>query len=427
MPTGFDIEYYGDEGLPDELFALDLEREPHQIAGGPLTETQIRQLLGAVPGSRRAARGVIINGENGAFTHVFGLSPLPDPDLRPEELGYLGVCAKKEILRLRSVRTGHDQLLRIRATTIVASARLQRVFSERRRLWEEKRRIWSLTEYYSTLNAPAKRYISRLSRAHQKIVRPLPLGFSPTHEANAACMKTMVGEIVLVSEMLRHFYYFAVICMMGGDFGIDFEPSVEAGLIAARIIAGNETPDFDLDPRGQLPPEIDRQVWNEVNGMIEFTFGHELAHHLLGHLEAPSNGEPMRIYAHSQEFEADLAAISNVTSASARKDLASAAYRVMFALELIRQLAEVRPEIPSFSVSTTHPSPVERIWALHEGLGRADALRRNVLEQDLATVGRCADILLARLEFVESNTLSVYGSVYMRGLINRMPKDRIEY
>jgi len=427
MLTGYDVEFYGHQTLPPELFALDLPRERHQARGGPLTETQILQLLASVPGSRRAARGVIIDGEDGAFTQVFGLTPLSDPDLTMEELNYFSVCTKAEILRLRTLRSGHDQLLRLRANAIVNSPRLMRVFAERRRLWEVKKRPWTLTAYYSTLNRPAQRYVDRLSRAHQRVVRPLPLGYVPIVEANAVCMKTLVGDVILVSEMLRHFYYFAVICLIGGNYGIGHHQCIEAGLIAARIIVGSEAADFDIDPRAQPAPEIERLIRNDVDAMIEFTYGHELAHHLLGHLEEEVAGSDMRTYSHRQEYEADLAAILNVRGEDARRKMADAAYKVLLALEMIKQLSEVRPEIPSFSMSATHPAPVERLWALHAALGPADAPRRSALVKDLNTVEARTQAILSRLDEHGPNVLSFYGSLYIYGLIDRMPRDRLEF
>jgi hypothetical protein len=427
MAQSFDVEMYGRTTLPAALAEIDLPRAPHQNRGGPLTESQVGQILRTIPSARRAARGVIISDPGGSFTHVFGLAALPDPDLADDELLYFSICSKREILRLRSIRTGHDYLLRLRANGITGSPRQMRVFGGRRLAWEAKGRVWSLTDYYASLNAPAKRYIARLARSPQRIVRRTPFGYAPMADANAACVRTLVGEVVAVSELLRDFYYFVVICLIGGDLDIDFRACMDAGLIATRIMVGSEAADFDIDSRGHLPQHVEAAVRREVDAMIEFTFGHEFSHHLLGHLGDMPEGTDARLYSHGQEYEADRHAVLTVVDRQAREMIAKGAYKVFFALELIRQIGQARQEVPRSAVSSSHPSPVERLWALHDALGARDAPRRRSLEIDLATVREQSDLLLARLGTLPPNTLTFYGSLYMTGLVDRVSRDRLEF
>lgn len=54
-------------------------------------------------------------------------------------------------------------------------------------------------------------------------------------------------------------------------------------VIATRIMALNETLDFDLDPRGVIPAEM-KEIRELVTLQMRFVIGHEYAHHGLGHL-----------------------------------------------------------------------------------------------------------------------------------------------
>ena len=238
-----------------------------------MNEEDIKKILALVPGARRAADGVIVGDDRGRF-HITGMHERDD-DLTPEESLFSPFCAKKEIIRLREIKSPHDYLLRFRAIAVVDSPRVSRVMSARRKKFERAGRIWSLSSYYDTLNDVGKRYVSRLSRRERKIARSVPSGFAPLAEANAVCLKSFVGEVIIVSEALRYFYYFMTICLHGARYGIDLTDRADAGLIGLRVMIGSEAQDFDIDPRGTLPPRTEAAIRKHVNAMIEFTFGHE--------------------------------------------------------------------------------------------------------------------------------------------------------
>lgn len=56
-------------------------------------------------------------------------------------------------------------------------------------------------------------------------------------------------------------------------------------VLAIKIMLQNEAMDFELDPRGNVPPEIDEELKKLVNEQILFVIGHDFSHCLLGHLD----------------------------------------------------------------------------------------------------------------------------------------------
>jgi hypothetical protein len=402
-----------------------------------MNEEKIRQALIMFPGSRRGADGVILGDEKSGLFYItdFGLvGDRRDHDLALEEDLLLPFCAKNEIIRLREVKSPHDYLLRFRATAIANSPRLARVMSARRKRFERGGRIWSLSGYYDTLNGVAKGYLARLPGRDQKIIRPVPFGFAPLIDANAACLKSLVGEVVIVSEALKNFYYFMTICLHGGYYGIDLADRAAAGVIGLRILNGSEAQDFDIDPRGILHAQIEGAIRSYADEMLEFTFGHEFAHLLLNHFASVG---PMAVavrdadrmtYSHDEEYAADLHAVRVIKGRDARATLARAAYNTFLSLHLIELASEAHPDAPKLSMSVTHPAPLDRLRNLREMLGDRDQPERYRLGM---AVKAARDMRGVMLEWIrranKDNLLTFYGSVYMRGLGGKERQDRIDY
>lgn len=157
-----------------------------------------------------------------------------------------------------------------------------RIMNVRKRKFEQNGRVWTLSSYYNSINIAKKQYINRLSHYNQKQLKVISAGFAPINEANAICMRTLVGELIITSEMLQYFYYFMTLALYGTAEDIPLRDRISAAIIAIRIMNVAEASDFDIDPRGNLPPELDRQIRNRTNDQMEFTFGHEFAHYLKG-------------------------------------------------------------------------------------------------------------------------------------------------
>ncbi len=392
-----------------------------------MTEAEVRLFLDTVPGSRRAATGVIVDIGDGRSQHIMGLITL-DPELTERENLDLAYASKHEVVRLRELRTPHDYLLRVRLEAIAASPRAIRTFRQRRATFEERGQRWTLTDYYNAQNTDAKRYVSRLSRPDQRIVKAIPYGMAPIDEANAVARKTVLGDVVMVAENLRYFYYFMNIAMYGQYYDIGQGDCTDAAVIALRIMRGSESFDFDLDPRAVLPTLVERKIQSRTAVQTEFTFGHEFAHMLAGHLVAEYGGDNVRLYSHECEYAADRRAVLAVgPDHAARAALAQGAFDVLLYLHFLEVSAEAGL-LRHFSASETHPRPLERLDRLVEALNKRHLRQPGEIEASREAIESMVQWVKWRAETSEqSDLLRFYGSVYLHSFTDRMKTDRVEF
>lgn len=399
-----------------------------------MKKEEIDQLLQTIPGAQRAADGVILQNEDGSIIHFQGIiSSTETEGLTPEETFFLAFCAKREILRMRSITSAHDYLLRTRAMAIVDSPRSVRVMRKRRDIYESPGRPWALTHYYHSLDFYHKSYIALLSRSHAKTLKSIPAGLVAIVEANAACIASFAGEIVVVSESLRHFYYFMTIAVFGENFGISIADRVSALCIAYRVMNQSEALDFDLDSRGELPRTAEKKVQALVADQMQFTFGHEYAHYLCGHFSStnaplPGNRETARTYAHDLEFEADAQAVklARQTPAAANR-IAHGGMFVLIFLELLYRLRD-QYSLCKLPVSETHPMPIDRLYALQRSLGSSSPMSLGDINHSLDVCSQLSDAFSQFLKgSLRSDILTFYGSVYLPSYVSKPRQDRVDF
>ncbi|MGG2103319.1 hypothetical protein [Stenotrophomonas sp. NRRL B-14846] len=399
-----------------------------------ISEEMQRALL-QFPGARRAANGgVLLPLEDGGFYHVQDIVNTSSlQGLTANEQFFAAFCSRTEILRLRELRNGHDYLLRLRANALVDSPRGVRVMRARRQAFESSGRPWSLSAHYHAFDAHHKSYISLLSRAHQKQLRSLPCGMAWIPEMNAMCVRSLAGDMIVASENLEHFYHFMTLGFFGADLGVPLIDQLHALLIAARIARGSEAADFDIDPRGQLDPPLAREIHKRVRAQMQFTFGHEFAHLLRGHLEQDdiqvTGAGEARTYAHALEFEADEYAIRHIEhDREARAAVASSATTVMLYLEFLNQIADLCG-MQAMALSGSHPTPLHRLQRLHAALGKLSPLAGAsqidaLIEHTLAMAGRMR-------QFVEqsprADIMTFHGSAYLPSYRPKQLRDRIDF
>lgn len=391
-----------------------------------MTDAEVRLILDTFPGSRRAATGVIVDLGDGQFYHIMGLVR-PDPALTERENLDLAYASKNEVLRLRELRTPHDYLLRLRLEAIAASPRAVRTFRQRRAKFEERHRRWTLTGYYNAQNTDAKRYVSRLSRLNQRIVKAIPYGLAPIDEANAVARKTVLGDVIMVAEKLRYFYYFMNIAMYGQYHGIGQGDCIDAAVIALRIVRGSESFDFDLDPRAALPAPVEHKIQGLTAAQMEFTFGHEFAHMLAGHLVTEYGGDDARLYSYECEYAADRGAILAIRDHAGRKAIAKGAFDVQLYLHYLESCADAGL-LRHFSASNTHPRPLDRLDRLVETLDERHLRPPGEIELSREAIESMVRWVKWRADTAEQpDLLGFYGSIYLQGFTDRMKIDRIEF
>jgi len=407
-----------------------------------MDEETINRIISTVPDAKRSAQGVVFPTGDGGLFHLLGIQDSAETaGLTDDEKFFVGFCAKKEILRLREMKNPHDYLLRLRANAIVNSPRLVRVMAARKSEYEKLDRVWSLTHYYHSKDSYHKSYIDNLQKGNAKITKKVPSGLTFSTEVNAMCIRSFVGDVVIASENLEHFYYFMTIAFYGQSLGIKFIDRADALIIAVRLILGSEALDFDIDPRGILDDTTERKVRQLVQNQMKFTFGHEYAHLLRGHLSEPDmiikinafpntleNEQKLKVYNHQLEFEADIFAVKNVErDHNTFTAVSHGALSVLIYLHFIEAVS-VFCKMPEFSVSITHPTPTRRIENLQKGLGSKSPLSEEMIADAFHTSKNMEKIFYHRvLKSDRDDILTFYGSIYMPSYTQKVKRDRYDF
>lgn len=408
-----------------------------------LSDEIIEGIIKNVRGSKKAARGVLIptDSGNGEYFHLRGFNSAKEVEgLTHDEIFFIAFCSKKEILRLRNIKGPHDYLLRLRANAIVDEARIVRVMSTRRDKYEESGRYWSLTEYYHTKDSYHKSYISLLEKKNMKRVKSVPSGIAPIPEVNALCIKSLAGDVVVVSESLEYFYYFMTIAFYGDLYDIELVDRIDALIIALRIIKGSEALDFDIDSRGELPAHVEREIQSLVKCQMQFTFGHEYAHYLCDHIPSAdvlmrmSSSKPylneLAMYSHSLEYEADHYSLKNINPKSKDyKGITQGAFSVLLYLHFIEEYGN-KFGVGNFSVSETHPTAKDRVDKLLDNLGTKSFIKSTDIAEMFSVAKELSEILNERVDYLKEDQpdlFGFYGSLYLIGYKKKILKDRVDF
>jgi len=393
-----------------------------------------------IPGSKKAAEGVLIP-INGGFYHLrAAYSPEDLEGLMDNEIQFFAFCSKKEIIRLRNIKGPHDYLLRLRANAITESPRTVRVMASRRRKYEEGGRPWSLSHYYHSKDYHHKDYIKLLNKENGKRIKNVPSGLAYIDEVNALCIKSLAGDVVIASENLEFFYYFMTIAFYGNIYGIEWRDRIDSLLIAIRIIKGSEALDFDIDPRGELPHDTERSIRSLVNRQMQFTFGHEYAHYLCNHIQSAetsiklkSSGQShdeIASYNFGLEYEADYHALKNIEfNKVGFENISQGSFSVLIYLYFIEEFRKTF-SIRKFTVSVTHPSAKNRIYKLLENLGNRSPVDKSAIDGMFLVAKELSEAVQSRIEYLKNqheDILGFYGSLYLPSYIKKRKKDRIDF
>ena len=161
---------------------------------------------------------------------------------------------------------------------------------------------------------------------------------------------------------------------------------------------------------------------------MEFTFGHEFAHFLEGHLASDVAGSPTKVYSFECEFTADRQAVVLVSSdKKSRSHLSCGAYDVFLYLHFLELAAEAG-HIAKFSISDTHPPALERLRNVRERFDDTGQPDRATLGMNIREIRRMIDFVGKRLELSDrDDLLTFYGSMYLPSFTKRLRQDRIEF
>lgn len=391
-----------------------------------------------IPDVQKAADGFILSDGDFSF-HVFDTHPKELTEgLTHREFFYLAFCSREEILRIRNQKSASDYLLWLRAEAIVDSARAVRVFRKR----AQNKKNWSLAKYYESKHQLHKEYISEVAKNYRIKINRLPAGMAYIDEVNAMCINSDFGNVIAVSEALSYFLYFMNIAFWGESLGIHIRDASAALAIAIRTMLGHESLDFDLDSRGELPTHIHDTIQNYTDHQIFFTFGHEYAHHTLGHLSEAkiANIKLQDIvhitesdcsircyqYAHRKEYEADLFAIKNINgNKEFKSSLADAAFLMFIYFDILENVYQFLAL--SSGVSRTHPRPIDRLWKLRRKLNKKIGSSPQVIEANISLANSIKNVLTTEWLPFHIDELEIYGSYYLPSYKKKVLQDRIDF
>ncbi|MCZ4308167.1 hypothetical protein [Vibrio atlanticus] len=428
-----------------------------------LSHAKINKLLASIPGARKAYQGIIfpidehnfppqelfpeekftgcILGERfGDEFHLRNLFTEKDLEgLLEGETFYLEFCSKKEIFQLRDIKGPSEYLLRLRAEAVADYPRVIRVMASRREHYERNGRVWSLSNYYHLKDNFHKSYISLLTKDNRNKVKHIPSGLAYIPDVNALCIRSIVGDVVLVSESLEKFYYFMSIAFYGEQFGLNLIIVRNALTIAIRIMTGAETFDFDIDPRGVLPAKAEKMLKNLVSWQMQFTFGHEYSHYLCGHLKEAetinysyrekSGKSPTEIamYNHNLEYEADYYSLKNIIHNKKEfGNIAHGAFSTLIYLHFLEKCSCILP-LKKVSISETHPNALDRLNNLHKKLSTKSPINHNVIEGMLNKSDNLLALIKESVKDQRKDIFTFHGSIYLSGSEKKPAKDRVDY
>jgi hypothetical protein len=218
--------------------------------------------------------------------HLLLIFPRSDvAEIKPDSFFYYPVCTIEEIKRIENPQAGDDYLLLLRANPIADNPRIARIFFARMENFGDD---WSLTGYYEDLDFDFGKYITKLTEENALKCSSVPSGFILVREPNGACIKSKFGEVVVVSEAMRHFLYYMNVFAHHRNFSLDLDDAVACLFIAMRTMLQTEALDFDIDPRGDLPRDAHDYCRIVADDQLQFIIGHEYAHLILGHLDSNS-------------------------------------------------------------------------------------------------------------------------------------------
>ncbi|OQP99792.1 hypothetical protein BK412_26120 [Vibrio campbellii] len=347
---------------------------------------------------------------------------------------YFPLCSKEQVDRIFDVKTSDDYLLKVRADTALDHMRIYRVIRNRMHHVGDK---WDFEKYFN--DAPFREYINSLNTNDAEEANTISKGFVFCNSPNGRIVKTDYGNVITISESLRYFLYYMNLVFLNFD-NDTISPSIRwsALHIAIRTMLQSEALDFDIDPRGEVPKDIDQILKFHTDRQLEFVIGHEYAHHFLGHLndnnlvegqflsaiDSDSIKHKFFSYAQQEELDADLDAIERPEySEESKLDMV---HRALIFFVYLDVYHKAKSQImPSFGVSS-HPEPMDRFNNIYSYYKDKLALDKENLDALVNVVDILKDKLTEDIA-VNFESYEQYGSVYLAEWRGKVLVDRVDF
>ena len=196
---------------------------------------------------------------------------------------FYAICSKFEIERIKDPQDGDDFILLLRADIIADNMRLYRVVKHYVDIAVSSGVEWSLEEFYKTDHF--EYFKNHLPVDLKEKVDGIATGLIFTKEANGLIFKTDFGFCSVLSASLFYFIKFSFLALIDSGGRIPPEVCVASLRIAIRTMFEKETLDFDWDPRGIIPEDIEKVITAPYPYIMTFLAGHEYSHFLNGDLD----------------------------------------------------------------------------------------------------------------------------------------------
>lgn len=297
---------------------------------------------------------------------------------------YRPIANTEEIKRIIEPKNANDYLLNLRANIITAEEnnRLFRVYRHKKKITEAKGLPWSLEGSFKSNHYES--WLSKIPKKEGDICKNLCFGNVFSTDPHGRIFSTVHGPIITICDSLSLFSKFAQLALLFFSEEVPFDVRTQAIKISIRIMARQESMDFDLDPRGIIPKSIECEIERLNNLQLEWIAGHEFSHYILGHLDESKihTSAPVlsmfneeffsknhKIYSINQqhEFDADLHSLMLPKySELYRYSVRDAAIKWLSALEIFEAVKEyIDPEVPW---KAQHPPARDRALNLIKAL-----------------------------------------------------------
>ena len=175
------------------------------------------------------------------------------------------------------------EVLLLRADIIADNMRLYRVVKHYVDIAVRSGVEWSLEEFYKTDHF--EYFKNHLPVDLKEKVDGIATGLIFTKEANGLIFKTDFGFCSVLSASLFYFIKFSFLALIDSGGRIPPEICVASLRIAIRTMLEKEALDFDWDPRGIIPEDIEIGITAPYPYIMTFLAGHEYSHFLNGDLD----------------------------------------------------------------------------------------------------------------------------------------------
>lgn len=330
--------------------------------------------------------------------------------------------------RLFEPQCAFDVLARKRADYIVDSTRLTRLFIHKRHFFESQNIKWDFNRTFSSAHYEV--FINCLSPKERDLCRKITYGDMYAMKVNAyAYPDETWGDFVCVNKALHYFVYYMALGVIE-PLKHDIPPHiiVNSIRIALRTWLGCESLDFEMDPRGIVPEEIENDLNNIVFLILSYISGHEFSHHLLGHCKKNNlknlvlwnngnNKYSEKIYNASQKEELD-ADLGSLTIPNYPDELYEKLYESSLIWFIMLDIIEhaMNQINPSFQEGyQTHPPALDRYNNILNNAPKTNLFSIEPYKRILEWTTNVKSIITKDISenYGELYDDEVYGSVYL--------------